>query len=66
MTYDIERHVTIYHDWEIGSDLLPVSLQELYILLQTNMSIGRTVRQGNLSTPEAQLLGNFGFGTGEV
>ena len=44
MTYDIERHVTINHNWEIRSDLLSVSLEELYILLQTNMSIGRTVR----------------------
>lgn len=66
MTHDIERHVTVDHDWEIRSDLLPMSLEELDVLPQSNMSIGRTMGQRNFTSPEPELLGDFRLGPGQV
>ena len=46
---DVEGHVTVDHDREIGSDVCSAFLEELDVLLHTLVTLVRTMREGNLS-----------------
>jgi hypothetical protein len=42
---NVERHVAVYHDWEIGADVVSTFAEELYVLLHTGIAFVRSMRK---------------------
>lgn len=62
----LERHVTVDHDWVVGADGVLAGFEVGDVLTDTLESIWGTVWEGDLGSPEAELLSDGGFGAGKV
>lgn len=63
---DVEAHVAVDHEGEVGTNGLAVLAQEFDVLSQTLVAIIGAEGQGNLGSPEAHGLGRGGLGTSAV
>ena len=63
---DVEAHVAVHHDGEVGPHGLAVLAEELDILAQADVALVRAEGKRDLGAPEPHVAGGRGLGPGAV